>query len=301
MSKYKNVIYGDTDSCYLTLAPYAKLHDIELDADLAVDIADKLQARLQEDLPDQMGNLFLSDPENFSILEPGREVVGRKMLSKDAKKRYALHVVNDEGKSVDKIKIIGMETKRSDTPKFIQDFLYECVVAVVQNDAEYGDLKKIVDAFRDEYRKRDPWFRGLPGRVKNLTKATNALTAFKKRSTQIGAKKPFVHYKTKSAYNTNLLMEIHDEQRWDKLRDGDKIELLYLKSNPEGIDAVAIRTGETYIPDWFKELPFDDIKMEEKLIDDRLSNVVGSILDWDFKPPITAIADIGTYMDDFYD
>ena len=79
-------------------------------------------------------------------------------------------------------------------------------------------------------------------------------------------------------------MEEESETRWDYIRDGDKIYVLSLKDNPWDYTSVAMRVDETHVPDWFKELPFDDMKHEQKLIDKKLDNVIGSILGWTFEP-----------------
>ena len=300
-NEYKHVLMGDTDSSYVRLDLYAKAHNIEPTQQNITKLADNLQVRLQSDLSNIIADRFITSPRHIAILEPGRETVGRRGLFKNKKKRYAIHVVDNEGYPTDKLKIMGMETRRSDTPVFIQEFLTDCLTSVVKYDAEYDDVKIKVDKFRAEFRAMDPWKRGSPGRVRNLNKATKAFAQWQKTSTQIGSAKPRMHITVKAALNTNRLMEAHNEHRWDKIRDGDKVEVIYLKDNPEEMDSIAIKVGETYIPDWFKELPFDIVKMEEKLLDRKLYNVLGDVLEWDFTPSTTYANELGQVMDDFYD
>lgn len=317
MSDNLHIIYGDTDSVYLQLNDYADIHGIDLSAMVpdvdrdgnpievlqAVQIADRLQAKLQVDLAPIIGAKFATAPKNIEILEPGREVVARKGLFKDKKKRYALHIVDDEGFAKNKLKIMGMETQRSDTPKFIQQFLTECVERVVMHDNPYDEVKDYVEEFRATYRAMDPWRRGSPGRVKNLGRATVAFEDWEHKISRgvAGAKLPQMHVTVKAALSTNRLMKLHNERRWGALRDGDKVEVIYLKPNDHNLDCVAIPTGEPYVPDWFQELPFDTKRMEEKLINRKLFNVIGDILNWDFTPPKTYAADVIKTMDDFYD
>lgn len=312
-----HIIYGDTDSVYLQLMDYADIHGIDpgdmvedVDEDgkpveilQAIQIADRLQEKLQTDLAPIIGAKFATPPEYISILEPGREVVARKGLFKDRKKRYALHIVNNEGFGTDKLKIMGMETQRSDTPAFIQDFLTECIEKVVKHDIPYAGVKEYVEEFRKTYRAMDPWRRGSPGRVKNLGKATLAFDDWEQKISRgvAGAKLPQMHVTVKAALSTNRLMKLHGETRWGELRDGDKVEVIYLKPNDHKLDCVAIPTGETYVPEWFQELPFDSKRMEEKLINRKLFNVIGDILDWDFTPPKTFAEDVIKRMEDFYD
>jgi hypothetical protein len=55
-----------------------------------------------------------------------------------------------------------------------------------------------------------------------------------------------------------------------------------LKDNPLGYTSVGYPTDETHIPQWFKELPFDDIAMEEVIIDFKLDNLIG-VLEYDLE------------------
>ena len=53
----------------------------------------------------------------------------------------------------------------------------------------------------------------------------------------------------------------------------------HLKQNPLGYTSVADPKDELHIPDWFKELPFDDAAMAETIIDNKLDNLIG-VLDY---------------------
>ena len=47
-----------------------------------------------------------------------------------------------------------------------------------------------------------------------------------------------------------------------------------------GYTSIAIPTDELRVPEWFKELPFDDAEMEATLINKKLDNLIG-VLEWD--------------------
>jgi hypothetical protein len=47
-----------------------------------------------------------------------------------------------------------------------------------------------------------------------------------------------------------------------------------------GFTSVAYPVDELRLPQWFKELPFDDADMESTIIDAKLGNLIG-VLDWD--------------------
>lgn len=297
-----NLLVHNTDSVYATMDWYMGELGMDKTPENAVKLADQIGETLNDGMPEFLAGAFMISEDRGKIVEAGREVVAPRGLFKDKKKRYALHVTDIEGKTTDKMKIMGMETRRSDTPKFIQGFLETCLTNVVRDGAGFEDIRRLVEEFRGDFNDMDPWRRGSPGRVKNLSKARDQFALWQKRISngEHDAKPPQMHVTVKAAMSTNLLMEANGEQRWDVMRDGDKVEVLYLKPNIDKIDAVAIKTGENYVPEWFKELPFDLARMEEKLIDKKLFNVLGDILGWDFTPPKTYAGELTSTMDDFY-
>jgi hypothetical protein len=61
--------------------------------------------------------------------------------------------------------------------------------------------------------------------------------------------------------------------------DGMKVIVCKLKQNPLGYTSVAYPTDELRLPEWFKDLPFDDGAMAETIIDNKLDNLIG-VLDY---------------------
>jgi hypothetical protein len=281
----KNVIYGDTDSAYISIKSLVDQNPQWTEDDI-IRVADEIGTEINNSFPEFMDQSFFIGKERGSIIQAGREVVARRGLFKDVKKRYALHVINLEGKPTDKMKIMGMEVRRSDTPKIIQQFLEECIKAVVRDGKDYDEVYQMVQDFRIKFRSLPPWDRGTPCRVSKLTDNSKKINRYEIATSQgiVGIKKPSPHYSVTAANNTNRLIDENHEHGWDFIRDGDKIEILYLRSNVHNMKSVAIGVdSKNYIPDWFKELPFDNEKHEQKMIDKKIENVLGSILNWDFK------------------
>ena len=263
----------------------------ELTTDKTVDeiiaVADKLGSTMNDTFPEFMAKNFLVSKKQGRIIEADREVVATNGLFKDVKKRYALHVINTEGKVVDYMKIMGMETRRSDTPQLIQDFLEECITSVVKDRIGYDELRILVDDFRmNTWRQLPAWKRGTPCRVSNLRKNAGLIAEYNNAVMDgiIGIKKPLVHFSVAAAANTNTLMDQFNETRWDRINDGDKIEVLYLLDNQYDMGSIAVKVDDRHVPDWFKEFPFDDKKHETKMIDKKLDNVIGCVLGWTFEP-----------------
>jgi hypothetical protein len=53
-----------------------------------------------------------------------------------------------------------------------------------------------------------------------------------------------------------------------------------LKPNSLGLTSIAYPVDQLILPDWFKQLPFDDEAMEEVLITKKVENLLG-VLGWD--------------------
>lgn len=279
---------GDTDSTYISYESYMIREGIERTLENATRIGDEVGDTINDSFVQYLAEQFLVPPERCKIVQVKRETVFDRAIFKNKKKRYAMHVLDKEGKIIpkghkDELKIVGMEVKRSDTPKIIQDFLQECLRLVLVEGYEEEDLRGYVDEFRTQWRSMPPWKQGSPVRVHNLYTSNIIMDNFNERDDGTG-KKPLIYYAVQAARNTNMLMERFKETRWEPLKDGDKVDVIYLKpGNHYKVDSIAIRVGEEHIPDWFVELPFDTDAQEKKLIDQKLDNTFGS-LGWEFGP-----------------
>ena len=67
-----------------------------------------------------------------------------------------------------------------------------------------------------------------------------------------------------------------------EIMDGFKVVVCKLKSNALGYTSIAYPTDQLRLPEWFKELPFDDNLMESTLVDEKISNLLG-VLKWDLR------------------
>jgi hypothetical protein len=67
-----------------------------------------------------------------------------------------------------------------------------------------------------------------------------------------------------------------------EIMDGFKVVVCKLKTNALGYTSIAYPTDQLRLPQWFKELPFDDNLMESTLVDEKISNLLG-VLKWDLR------------------
>jgi hypothetical protein len=224
-----------------------------------------------------MERAFHSPRSMGELIKGGRELIAAKGLF-IKKKRYAVLIYDLEGQRLDKdgkpgkVKAMGLDLKRSDTPKVVQDFLSELLLAVLTG-AEKEEIYSRVLEFKIAFQERPAWEKGTPKRVNNLTK-------FQEAENKQGRANMPGH--VRAAINWNTLRRMHADNYSTQIVDGMKTVVCKLKSNPLGFTSVGYPTDEIHIPQWFKDLPFDDDLMETTIVDQKVDNLLG-VLDWDIR------------------
>ena len=285
------VIYGDTDSVYFTAWPAIKEEvaagRMEWNKDICVQLYDTIADSVNESFPGFMERACHCPRDMGSIIKGGREMVASKGLF-IKKKRYAVLIYDLEGSRKDthgspgKVKAMGLDLKRSDTPKVVQEFLSEILLDVLTG-AEKEQIYDKVRAFKILFADRPAWEKGTPKRVNNLTK-------YSAEETRLGKANMPGH--VRAAMNWNNLKRMHGDNYSMSIIDGMKTIVCKLKDNPLGYTSVGYPTDESHIPTWFKELPFDDDKMEMGIVNQKVENLLG-VLEWD----IPGKTDIKTTFD----
>jgi len=278
-------IYGDTDSAYFSSYPVMKdqpeFADFEWSKDNVTDLYDKIADMTNASFPEFMQQAFNCPLDNGAIIKAGRELCASKGLF-ITKKRYAVMIYDKEGKRKDvngkpgEIKVMGLDLKRSDTPKNVQDFLQEVLTEVLTGGNKETVLAKIA-AFRKEFRDWPGWLKGSPKRANNITHY-DKLNELQQAGKTTG-KKQVIPGHVLAALNWNKLRRVYGDTISMPIQDGFKVIVCKLKQNPSGITSVAYPVDEQKLPDWFKALPFDHEAMEEALIDKKIDNLLG-VLEW---------------------
>jgi DNA polymerase elongation subunit (family B) len=289
-----SIIYGDTDSCYFTAWPAVREEvesgRMEWDKEICAQLYDSIADQVNASFPAFMERACHVPRAMGELIKGGRELVASKGLF-IKKKRYAVLIYDLEGNRLDthgkpgKVKAMGLDLKRSDTPKVVQDFLSELLTAVLtgaQREEIYDRVREFKIAFQD----RPAWEKGTPKRVNNLTK-------YGKEEERLGRANMPGH--VRAALNWNNLRRMHGDQYSIAIVDGMKTIVCKLKDNALGYTSVGYPTDETHIPQWFKDLPFDDNLMEATIVDQKVENLLG-VLDWD----IPSHTDIKTTFDSLF-
>ena len=300
----ESIIYGDTDSGYFSAYPVMKdlpeFADYEWNKDNVIQLYDQIGELTNDSFPGFMAQAFNCPAESGNIIKASRELCALKGIF-ITKKRYAVLIFDKEGKRKDKdgsdgeIKAMGLDLKRSDTPKTVQDFLSAVLISTLTGKPKDDIFKQISD-FRKQFRGWDKWLQGSPKRANNITHHENVRKNNAKLSWNPSAvvKKVSTPGHVTASLNWNNLRRIYNDHYSVAITDGAKVVVCKLKPNPVGINSIAYPVDELQLPQWFKDLPFDTDAMEEALIDKKLGNLLG-VLNWD----LSASKDDSTYGDLF--
>ena len=84
----------------------------------------------------------------------------------------------------------------------------------------------------------------------------------------------------RASINYNNMKYANSDNYSLSIMDGAKVIVCRLKNNPMNYASIAYPTDELKVPQWFKELPFDEDAMEAAVLDKKIGNVLG-VMNWD--------------------
>jgi DNA polymerase elongation subunit (family B) len=277
----KSIIYGDTDSAYFsaysTLKREIEKKEIPWDKDNVVQLYDTVAAEVNNTFPQFMADAHHCPKSRGEVIKAGREIVAIKGLF-ITKKRYAVLYYDKEGKRLDidgkpgKIKAMGLDLKRSDTPEFMQKFLEEILTKVL-NGSQEKEILDMINEFRTEFKSRPGWEKGSPKRANNIAE-------YQEKERKAGKANMPGH--VRASINWNTLKRMNGDKYSQQIVDGMKVIVCKIKDNPLGFTSVAYPVDELRLPKWFQDLPFNHSEMETTIINNKLDNLIG-VLEWDLE------------------
>jgi DNA polymerase elongation subunit (family B) len=238
-----------------------------------VRVADEVASKVNSAFPEFMQYSFNCINGNEKLIKAAREIVGESALFLRAKKKYTIRVVNLDGKDLrdkPKLKSMGSEIKKADTPKVIQDFLKE-VMSMILGEAPYSEIEKFINIHRGVLVKnvKNPLDIASAKQVNDLD---NKYAEYK-RIEKTGQGKVNLPGHVRAAVNYNEMISIYDSTA-KPIRSGDKIVILYLKANHYRFKTMAFPADQAHLPSWFLENFEVDLKETEiKMIDSKLDGI----------------------------
>jgi hypothetical protein len=246
----------------------------------AIQIADFVSESTNNSFPPFMREAFNCQEEYDELIGASREIVGSRGLFL-AKKKYVIKVYDQDGFSVNKIKSMGSEIKKADTPKIIQKFLKD-TVEMILDGIDYDTVCNFVIQQRKTVLKNklNVFALGVAKQVNNLDKYYAEYLAPGTHAT-IGAngkkRNLTIPGHARAACNYNVFIIDHDKGA-RAVVSGDKVLVFYLRQNAYNYNAIAFPAEYERFPSWFNEtFSVDLVKTENKMFDNKLAGIFAAL------------------------
>lgn len=251
------------NSCYFKMEGITSLED-------AVELADAVAEHVNSTFQAFMRRAFNCQDGFDNLIRAGREVVAERGIFL-ARKKYVLKVLDQEGKRVNKLKMMGVEMKKSDTPKPIQRFL-ETIIRMILDGETLDTIARFIIDERARLFSTPEILLSL-GVTKAVNKFDRYWNDFASVELATGRRVNLPGH-VRAACNWNVCLQRFGDKQNQPIRSGDKVKVLYVKPNGFKMSAMAFPVDLTGFPPWFAEnFEVDVSQMEVKLIDQKLAGI----------------------------
>lgn len=261
------VAYTDTDSIFLRMQDFILYHikdennwydisddkKIEYVLKISKEIEDYVNERVYNEVQKEWYN---SDIDDFKITFK-QEIVAKSILFVK-KKKYAYWCLNEEGASVDNIKVTGLEIIRSDSSEALRERLRD-IMNMILRDYDIKELRKKIDKYKKELRDFYPEEIAATVSVNNLDKYIKDGNSIKGT--------PW-HVKGVANYR-KLLETLNIKYDYEDIAEGIKVRVVYLKENKYGFDTI---TFLRWPKEFDKVVQIDYDKMIEKFFINKINS-----------------------------
>lgn len=263
------ILYGDTDSTYFAAMHGKELTgEFETDLQAAIDSADTIAQQVNDSYPEFMERAFMCTSDYRNMVKCAREVVAPRGIFVTPK-RYVLWLGDLDGKRVDKLKVMGLDTKKTILPKYIQDALNGFIERYLKGETWESLAEDIVDY-------KDKLISERPITDLGLPKGVNKLELYKAEYDLHGDSVRLPGH-VRAAIFYNKLREENGDAQSMEITSGMKIKIFYLRRPIGKFKSIAFPVDEERVPEWFTKMNIDIDVQVTKLVDAPLLNILKAI------------------------
>lgn len=272
----QNIIYNDTDSSYVSIKPLIDANIIKFwdGEDVNEETYNEIQ-RLEDHLNTNINlwarRALLTKDSRFVFK---RECIGDVGLFLQ-KKRYVMHILDDEGIKESKFKYTGVEVVRTTMPNSIKPYAKRIIETMLTTQS-LAETNKVLNESYEIFKSLSPEEVAFVMGVKNYEQYAAKCQDF---TTVKGMP---IHVKSAYYYN-KMLKLLNTGNKYEELTSGDKVRYVYVEQpNKYGVDTVGFKY------EWPSE--FNDIfkpdyeKMFEKILFQAIERFYDNV-NWTARKP----------------
>tara|TARA_R110000772_G_scaffold51903_5_gene119114 strand:+ start:17 stop:1390 length:1374 start_codon:yes stop_codon:yes gene_type:complete len=257
------IVYNDTDSGYISIAPLVDAGIIKFWDGKGVhkETYDKIQ-----EIEDYLNVNINKWAEKAILTQDSRFVFKRECIADVGiflqKKRYVMHILDDEGIKEDKFKYTGVEVVRTTMPNAIKPYA-KGIIETMLTTQSLQATNKILNESYDTFKSLAPEEISFVMGVKNYDKYAPQCNGFNT------CKGMPIHVKSSYFYN-QMLQRLNTGNKYEEITSGDKVRYMYVEQpNKYGLDTIGFKYdfptefAETFKPDYekmFEKILFESIK-----------------------------------------
>jgi DNA polymerase elongation subunit (family B) len=268
-TKVPATIYNDTDSLYISLKEVCNIANIPISKNKKVtsemySLVLEIDNILNRDIKTWASSALNSQTPRFVFK---REVICDAGVFLQ-KKRYILHVLDQEGVQKNKFKYVGVEIARSSTPKQVKELIKQVVETAISSESVNESNKKYKDVYEE--------FKTMPIEEIAIRKNVKEYEKYEQKATDhsIGKGTP-MHVKCAIHYN-QLLKQLKIDHKYEPIQSGNKIKYFYAAPNKYNFKCIAFTN---YYPEEFKDIKVDYEQMFIKIVTPLIESLYKAI-DW---------------------
>ena len=257
------IVYNDTDSSYISIEPLIesgviKQWDGKVVGEDTYDKIQEIEDYLNENINNWARKSLLTKDSRFVFKRECIADVGVFLQ----KKRYVMHILDDEGIKEDKFKYTGVEVVRTTMPNSIKPYARQ-IIETMLTTKSLKDTNKLLNETYDIFKTLTPEELSFVMGVKNYEKYASACNEF------TVSKGTPIH--VKSAYYYNIMLnKLNTGNKYEEISSGDKVRYMYVQQpNKFGVDTIGFKYDypeefvDIFKPDYekmFAKILFEAVK-----------------------------------------